>query len=449
MHHDNEFITNLCGEFLKNNTINPALFDKFEVKRGLRNADGSGVMAGITNICNVHGYVINEGERQPIDGELVYRGYNVNDIVGGVMDEQRYGFEEVVYLLLFGTLPDASSLERFSSLLAEYRELPQGFSEDVLLKTPSPDIMNKLASSVLAMYPFDDAPEDMSMESEIRRALKLIAVLPAIMVGAYQVKRRVYDRESMFMHPVRAEENLAQSILSTLRNDRAYTEEEAKLLDLCLLLHAEHGGGNNSTFSCRVLTSTGTDAYAAYAGAIGSLKGPRHGGANIKVMGMLEQVKNGVKNWEDECEVANFLRKLLRGEEGDGSGLIYGMGHAIYTLSDPRAIILKKNAMELARGKEIEAEFRLLQTIERLSPELFVEHKGGSKQICANVDMYSGLVYRMLGIPSELFTPMFAVARMPGWCAHRLEEILTGKRIIRPAYKAVAKGRRYAPLAAR
>lgn len=442
MYEDSGYIEYICGKLLKNNKIEPELYNQYRVKRGLRNDDGSGVMAGITNICNVHGYVMDEGEKRSIEGELIYRGYSVDSIVDSVVSDKRYGFEEIVYLLLLGELPNAEDFAKFKSLLAKKRELPSDFAEDMIFKAPSPNIMNKMSRSVLALYSYDEMAEDGSIESEIDKAVSLIARLPVIMVNAYMVKRRHYDHDSLIVHPLREEENTAQTILSMLRADRQYTEEEAKLLDLMLMLHAEHGGGNNSTFTCRVLTSAGTDAYSAYAGAIGSLKGHRHGGANIKVMQMIENIEKNVKNWENEGEVADYLRGILDKRENDMSGLIYGMGHAVYTISDPRAKILKKNAMRLAEGKEIEAEFRLLDTVERLTPILMAE-RGNKKTVCANVDLYSGLVYRMLGIPTELYTPLFAVSRMAGWSAHRLEEILTGKRIIRPAYKAIAKTRDY------
>lgn len=441
-----EIRNRLYEQFIKNNTIDPILYDKYNVKRGLRNGDGTGVMAGITNICNVHGYIVDEGERQPIEGELIYRGYNINELVSNVVAEDRFGFEEIVYLLLMGNLPTKEELEKFSELLAESRELPEFFFEDMILKAPSSNVMNKLASSVLALYSYDDNPEDQSATKEMQNAISIISRLPSIMVYAYQVKKRYYDKKSLFMHHIRKNESTAEAILSALRHDRNYTKEEAHLLDLCLMLHAEHGGGNNSTFSCRVLTSSGTDSYSAYAAAIGSLKGPKHGGANIKVMEMLDFIKENVEDWNDEGQVADYMRKLLRKEAGDKSGLIYGMGHAVYTVSDPRAKILKKSAMDMAKGTSFEAEFKLLETVEKLTPELFFEVKGDSKIICANVDMYSGLVYKMLGIPSDLFTPIFAVSRMPGWCAHRFEEMVTGKRIIRPAYKAVAKLREYVPI---
>lgn len=439
----------LCEQFVKNNTIDPQLYKKYVVKRGLRNSDGTGVMAGLTNICNVHGYVVNEGEKSPIDGQLIYRGYNINELVSNAVKENRFGFEEVIYLLLMGELPKHDELEAFKMIVSENRVLPLNFFEDMILKAPSRNIMNKMARSVLALYSYDDNPENRSPEYEMATAISIISKLPNIMVSAYQVKKRVFDGESMIMHPLIAEHSTAEMILSALRPDRQFTDEEAKLLDLMLMLHAEHGGGNNSTFSCRVLTSSGTDPYSAYTAAIGSLKGPKHGGANIKVIGMHDCIKENVSNWNDENEVADFLRKILRKEAYDHSGLIYGMGHAVYTLSDPRAVILKANAKKLAQGTEFEAEFNLLETVERLTPELFAEVKGDTKVMCANVDMYSGLVYRMLGIPDDLFTPLFAVSRMAGWCAHRFEELVTGKRIIRPAYKAVKKEKKYVPISER
>lgn len=442
----NEDIKSLCNNIKENSVVNPSLYEKYNVKRGLRNSDGTGVVAGITKICNVHGYVLNEGEVEPIPGQLIYRGYSVNDLVENVEEEDRYGFEETVFLLIFGHLPTREELKTFCTHISLMRDLPDGFVEDMILKAPSKNIMNKLARSVLALYSYDDECETKSLEYEMKTAVSLISKLPVIMSNAYQVKRRSFDNKSMIMHPIRYEENTAQCILSLLRPDRKYTKDEAQMLDRLLMLQAEHGGGNNSTFTCRVLTSSGTDPYSAYSSAICSLKGPRHGGANLQVIHMLDNFKENIKHWENEGEVADYMRKVIRKEANDRSGLIYGMGHAVYTISDPRAVILKKKAFELAAGKEIEAEFKLLATIERLTPEIFKEVKGSEKTMCANVDMYSGLVYRMLGIPEELFTPLFAVARMAGWSAHRMEEILTSSRIIRPAYKAIAKEREYVKL---
>jgi Citrate synthase len=439
-------INSLYEAYTANNKIDPKYYEKFNVKRGLRNPDGSGVMAGVTNICNVHGYVINDGEKSPDEGKLVFRGYNINDLVSNVVAENRFGYEEIAYLLLGGKLPTEHQLENFRELLDNNRELPEGFFEDMILKAPSKNIMNKMSRAVLALYSYDDVPDNTEVKHEVDTAVSIIAKMPVIMVSAYHVKQRYYNHKSMFMHPLIPGQSTAETILSMLRPDRQFTDEEAKLLDVMLMLHAEHGGGNNSTFTCRVLTSSGTDPYAAYSAAIGSLKGPRHGGANHKVIQMHQYIKDNVKNWDDEGEVADFLRKILRKEAGDGTGLIYGMGHAVYTLSDPRAVILKQNAAKMAIGSEFEAEYRLLEMIERLTPELFKEVKGDEKKMCANVDMYSGFVYKMLGIPEDLFTPLFAVSRMAGWCAHRFEESMTGKRIIRPAYKSVSKEKAYIPL---
>lgn len=441
----NEFasVGSLCDKLKEYSAVDPALYEKFHVKRGLRKSDGTGVTAGITKICNVHGYLMNEGEVEPIPGELIYRGYNVNDLVSNVEKEDRYGYEEVVYLLLFGSLPSKSELKNFTDHLAKSRELPDNFAEDMILKAPSRNIMNKMSRSVLALYSYDDNGEDTSLEAEMHKAVNLIAKLPVIMTFAYQVQQRHYYNKSMIIHPCRPEEGTAQTILSLLRRDREYTPEEAHLLDILLMIHAEHGGGNNSTFTCRVLTSSGTDAYSAYAAAIGSLKGPKHGGANIKVAQMMNDFKTNISNWGDDTEVANYIRKTMKKETNDRSGLVYGMGHAVYTLSDPRAVILKRKAFELAEGTDFEKEFMLIDAIERLTPEVFRELKGDGKTICANVDLYSGFVYNMLGIPQDLFTPLFAVARMAGWSAHRMEEMMTGGRIIRPAYKAVAKKRDY------
>ncbi len=439
-------IQNLCENLVEYSKIEPKYYERFDVKRGLRNADGSGVVAGITRICNVHGYVINEGERQPIPGQLIYRGYDINDLIENAENEDRYVFEEVVYLLLFGNLPTKNELERMTRTLADRRELPAGFLVDSIMQSPSNNIMNKLARSILSLYSYSDITENTTLEDEMHIALDLIAKMPILMDGAYQAKRHKYDNASLIMHPLRPEENTAESILSLIRSDRSYTKEEAQLLDTLLALHADHGGGNNSTFACRVATSSGTDPFAAYTSAVNSLKGPRHGGANIKVIQMLDDIKAHVKHWDNEGEVADYLTKLLKKEAGDGSGLIYGMGHAVYTLSDPRAVILKRKAMALAEGKEIQREFELLDIVEKLTPELMQSVRGIDKAVCANVDMYSGLVYRMLGIPDELFTPLFATARMVGWAAHRMEEIMTGKRIIRPAYKAIGKVKEYTPL---
>lgn len=438
---DNE--STLYDLFSKNNHIDKEYYEKYPVKRGLRNQDGTGVLAGVTNICNVHGYVVSEGEKIPAEGELTFRGYSIKDLVSNVQKENRFGYEEIAYLLLLGELPEREQLKRFTSVIDENRQLPNDFFGDMILKAPSLNIMNKLARSVLSLYSYDDCPDMITPKHEIDTAVSIISKLPVIMVLAYYVKQSAYCGESMIMHPVIPGQSTAETILSILRKDRQFTDEEAKLLDVVLMLHAEHGGGNNSTFSCRVLSSSGTDPYSAYAAAIGSLKGPKHGGANHKVSTMQRFIRENVKNWNDDGEVADCLRKIVKKEAFDKTGLIYGMGHAVYTLSDPRACILKENAEKLAKGTEFEAELNLIETVERLAPEVFAEIKGDVKTICANVDMYSGFVYKMLGIPEDLYTPLFAVSRMAGWSAHRFEELVTGRRIIRPAYKAISGKKEY------
>ncbi|MBQ4256020.1 MAG: citrate/2-methylcitrate synthase [Oscillospiraceae bacterium] len=439
-------LSSLYEAYRNVNYIDKKYYERYDVKRGLRNQDGSGVLAGITNICTVHGYVMNESEKCPDEGKLVFRGYDINDLVENAVAEDRFGYEEIAYLLLAGKLPNRQELTDFCKVLDENRELPAGFFEDMILKAPSKNVMNKLSRSVLSLYSYDDIPDDTSVEHEVATAVSIIAKMPVFMVDAYNVKQRYFENGSMYMHPIIPGLSTSQLILSLLRPDRHYTDEEAKLLDVMLMIHAEHGGGNCSTFTCRVLSSSGTDPYAAYSAAIGSLKGPRHGGANHKVMQMHNYIKENVRNWDDEGEVADILTKILNKEAGDGSGLIYGMGHAVYTLSDPRAVLLKRNAQKLAIGSEYEREFRLLETIERLTPELMHSVKGSGKAMCANVDMYSGFVYKMLGIPEDLFTPLFAVSRMAGWCAHRFEECMTGNRIIRPAYKSMVQGKTYVPI---
>lgn len=445
----NDSLSNLCKELGKNNSINPADFERYSVKRGLRNQDGTGVMAGLTRICNVQGYYVSDGERVPVPGRLIYRGIDLLDLVHGCEAEDRFGYEEVAWLLLFGTLPTQAQLTAFTQALAQCRELPEDFIEDMIMKAPSPDIMNKLARCVLALYSYDEQPDDTSIENVLRQSIQLVAQLPTIMSYAYQVKRRHYYHKSMYIHPIRKEHTTAQFILNSIRSDRKFTDEEAKLLDLCLMLHAEHGGGNNSTFSTRVLTSSGTDTYSAIAAGIGSLKGPRHGGANIKVTQMLDCMEQEISDLTDEGQVADFLKRIIHKQAGDHSGLIYGMGHAVYTLSDPRAVLLKEQARKFASGTEFEEKFRSIELVERLTPEIFAREKGNKKRVCANVDLYSGLVYRMLGIPVDLFTPLFAVARMAGWAAHRMEELISGGRIIRPAYKSVSLPGAYTPITQR
>lgn len=441
-----EAISSLCGELNKNNSINPVNFEKFDVKRGLRNADGTGVMAGLTRICSVEGYFILDGEVIPKEGKLSYRGYDIKDIIQSCIDDNRYGFEEVAWLLIFGSLPTVDQINSLREVIGECRKLPDDFVEDLIMKHPSNDIMNKMARCVMALYSFDENPDDISVANVLRQSLQLVSQFPSIMNTAYQVKRRAFYNKSMYLHPVVKDISTAEYILRQIRRDKKYTQEEAHLLDICLMLHADHGGGNNSTFATRVLTSSGTDTYSSIAAGLGSLKGPRHGGANIKVARQMDYILENCPDPTDEAQMKNMLVKILNKEAGDKSGLIYGMGHAVYTKSDPRAVILKANARKLAYEHGFEKEFVTLENIEKLTPEVFAEVRGIEKAMCANVDLYSGLVYKVLGIPKDLYTPLFATARIAGWSAHRLEEITSGGRIMRPAYKSVSKPREFVPL---
>ncbi len=438
----------LCHEYLKNNQhLDYHVADRLGVKRGLRNPDGTGVLAGITNVSSVIGYEKDEnGVPRPIPGRLVYRGVDIDTLVQEADAHDRFMFEEVVWLLLFGSLPTLEQYTAFRKLLEKHRELPEGFADDMILNSPSPDLMNKMARSVLAMYSYDEHVDDLSLPNILRQSINLIAELPTMMVNAYQIKRRVYDRNSMFFHLPTEGQSTAEHILSTYRADQRFTHEEARLLDLCLLVHADHGGGNCSTFTCRVLSSSGTDTYAAISAAIGALKGPKHGGANLRVMHQLDYILQNVQDPTDDDEVRDLLRRIMRKEAGDGSGLIYGIGHAVYTLSDPRAQILKTHAKKLAYDKGFDEEYEMLCSIERLAPEVFAAEKRGPKKVCANVDLFSGLIYRMLGISEDLYTPLFAIARVPGWCAHRVEEVLYANRIIRPAYKYLGQPQEYRTL---
>lgn len=432
----------LYENFKTINSIDPAYYEQYDVKRGLRNADGTGVVAGLTNIANVHGYVVSDNEKIADEGHLRYRGYDVYDLLGDQSAEHRFNFEEVSYLLLMGELPTREQLDRFIEVLDGQRELPDGFTASMIMRDTPPDIMNVLARTILLLYAYDPDAEDRSAHHEIHTAISLISRLPRIMVLTYYAKRARYNNESMIMHRFIPGQSTAETILSMLRPDRQFTLEEARMLDVMLCLHAEHGGGNNSTFTTRVLTSADTDPYSTYAGAIGSLKGWKHGGANHQVLAMQQEIKEHVADWSDEGQVADYLAKIVRKEVFDKTGLVYGMGHAVYTKSDPRAIICKQFAEGLAVGTEFEAEFNLLKSIERLAPEVILREKGTAKDMCANIDMYSGFVYSMMGIPEDLFTPLFACARMSGWAAHRFEEIVSGKRIIRPAYKSTRSGKR-------
>ena len=436
----------LYDDIVTVNSVDPALYDMYPVKRGLRNNDGSGVIAGITNISNVHGYMMNEGDKVPVEGKLTFRGYDIYDLLSDTSPSKRYGFEEVAYLLMLGKLPTQDELDQFVAAIDAERELPDGFTAARIMRHPAADLMIMLSRSIISLYADDPNAEDRSIEHEIKTAISLISRLQRIMVLSYHAKQAYFHGDSMIMHRFVPGQSSSETILSMLRPDRAFTPEEARMLDIMMCLHAEHGGGNNSTFTCRVLSSADTDPYSAYAGAVGSLKGSKHGGANHQVLGMQAEIKENVKNWEDDDEVAAYIAKIVNKEAYDKTGLIYGMGHAVYTLSDPRAIICKDFATRLAEGTEYEPELNLLKSIERLAPEVILQEQGTNKDMCANVDMYSGFVYSMMGIPADLITPLFACSRMAGWAAHRMEEILTGKRIIRPAYKTAVKEQDYVPI---
>jgi len=430
-------------------TLSKMMRADLDVKRGLRNSDGTGVMVGYTQVGSVIGYSLIDGERVPMEGRLSYSGYDLTDLVDGYRRENRYGFEETAYLLLLRRLPNARELARFQRFLYAQMALPENFTEDMILKHPAKNVMNQLGRAVLALYSSDPNPDDTSLENIVRQCVQLIARFPTIIAHSYAVKRHYFDDESLYLHRPTPELSISENFLRAIRPDKRYTEEEARLLDLCLVAHAEHGGGNNSTFTCRVLSSTGTDTYSAISAAIGSLKGPKHGGASGQVMRQFGEIKEAVRDWKDDDEISAYLRRVLTKEAGDGSGLIYGMGHAVYTLSDPRAVLLRKCARSLAEKTGYLEELELMESVERLTPAVFSEVTGSEKIMCANVDLYSGLVYTMLGIPPELFTPVFAMARITGWCAHRLEEVFTGGRIMRPAYKAVFHPQKYIPLEAR
>ncbi|NLI89685.1 MAG: citrate/2-methylcitrate synthase [Epulopiscium sp.] len=431
------------GELLKERKISPDLYSQYNVKRGLRNSDGTGVLVGLTEVGDVHSYEFVDGKKVSVPGQLRYRGYNVKDLVRNSEKEGRFGFEETCYLLLFGELPTRQRLDEFNELLSDFRPLPYGFTEDMILKAPSKDIMNKLTRAVLASYSYDTNPDCTSIDNVLRQCIELIARFPTMVAYGYQAKIHYHDNESLYIHNPQPHLSTAENILHMIRPDSKYTRQEAELLDVALTIHAEHGGGNNSTFIVNVASSTGTDTYSAIAAAIGSLKGPLHGGANAMVLAMMEDIKANVKDWEDKDEVAAYIEKILRKEAFDGSGLVYGMGHAVYTLSDPRAILLKQKAIELAKEKEMDKEFNLYASIEELTPSIFAKVRGVEKEMCANVDFYSGFVYNMLGIPNELHTPIFAIARIAGWCAHRVEELISGGKIIRPAYRNVSSTRDY------
>lgn len=429
--------------------IDPALYSKWDVKRGLRDQTGKGVLTGLTHISDVRANKIVDGVQVPIDGELFYRGYNIRDLVNGFSADNRFGYEEITYLLLFDKLPNEEELTKFKNLLSFYRSLPTSFVRDIIMKAPSRDMMNTLARSVLTLYSYDEKDDDISIPNVLRQSLQLISLFPLLSVYGYQAYRHYHDNKSLYIHSPKENLSTAENILRILRPDKSYTPLEARILDVALVLHMEHGGGNNSTFTTHVVTSTHTDTYSAIAAALGSLKGPRHGGANLKVVDMIADMKKEIKDWKDEDEVSAYLRKLLRGEAFDHQGLIYGMGHAVYSTSDPRELIFKEYVEKLSKEKGLSEEFELYSLIEKLGPKIISQERHMFKGVCCNVDFYSGFVYEMLGIPKELFTPMFAVARIVGWSAHRIEELSNNGKIIRPAYKPVITDEQYVALSNR
>ena len=437
-----EYIT----QMLANDSIDLELYAQYDVKRGLRNADGTGVLVGLTRVGDVHGYDKIDGKKVAVPGKLFYRGIDVEEIINAAGKERRFVFEETVYLLMFGQLPKQDQLDNFTALLGSLRTLPKNFAEDSIMKFPAKEIMNKLARSMLTLYSYDEDPENQSPENALRQCLELIARFPVIVAYSYMAKKHYFNRDSLILHLPDPAASTAETILSLIRPDKKYTPLEAEILDMALVLHAEHGGGNNSTFAVHLVSSADTDTYSAIAAGIGSLKGFKHGGANIKVMEMMEDVKKNVKNWENETEVTDYLVSILKGEAYDRSGLIYGQGHAVYTVSDPRVKLLRDKAETLAKEKDMLKEFNLYYLIERITPEVFKKVKGSTKEICTNVDFYSGFVYRMLGIPEDVYTPIFAISRVAGWCAHRMEELISGGRIIRPAYKCVQDTLSYTPM---
>jgi citrate synthase len=439
-----EDLSELC---IQNNQIDMGLYDKYEVKRGLRDLNGKGVLTGLTEISEIHASDIDEnGISHPCDGKLFYRGVNVEDIIAGFTKDKRFGFEEVTYLLLFGKMPDKKELSDFTHLLGEYRCIPPNFVRDIIMKKPSRDIMNAVARSVLMLYSYDDRADDLSIPNVVRQSLQLISELPLLTVYSYQAYRHYHKGGSLIIHEPDPELSTSENILHLLRADGKYTPLEAEILDIALVLHAEHGGGNNSTFTTHVVTSSGTDTYSSVVSSLGSLKGPKHGGANIKVVKMFDDIKEHVKNWDDEKELTEYVDKILHKEAFDRTGLVYGMGHAVYSLSDPRAKVFKGFVEELSVEKHMQKEYKLMSDVERIAAELIAKERKIYKGVSANVDFYSGFVYRMLGLPTELYTPIFAVARISGWSAHRIEELINCNKIIRPAYKNVCDRKEYVEL---
>ena len=445
----NKKVDKLSPKLLENAVIDKSLYAKYDVKRGLRDVDGKGVLTGLTDISEILQNKVVDGKTVPIDGQLYYRGYNVEDIVAGFVEDNRFGFEETTYLLLFGKMPTAQELEDFKGIIGSYRALPTNFVRDVVMKAPSDDMMNTLARSVLTLYCYDSNPNDTSIDNVLRQCLQLIAVFPQLAVYGYQAYNHYLRNQSLYIHVPEPTLSTAEVILKLLRPDQKYTDLEAKVLDMALVLHAEHGGGNNSTFTTHVVTSSGTDTYSAISAALCSLKGPKHGGANVQVSRMFEDLKINVKNWNDEEEISNYLANILDKKAFDRSGLIYGVGHAVYSISDPRAMILKGAVGKLAKAKGLEDEYKLYQNVEKLAPKVIGEKKKMYKGVSVNVDFYSGFIYHMLNLPTELYTPLFAIARIAGWSAHRMEELINGNKIIRPAYMSIAEHKEYKKLSDR
>ena len=435
------------SEFCKScAVIDPDLYAKYDVKRGLRDLNGKGVLVGLTEISDVCASKVVDGKTVPMHGELYYRGYNVKDIINGISEDNHFGFEECTYLLLFGKLPTQEELSEFTKMLSQYRTLPTSFVRDIIMKAPSKDMMNTLARSVLTLYSYDDKADDISVPNVLRQCLQLISLFPLLSVYGYQAYKHYHDGASLFIHSPKPEYSTAENILHILRADSQFSPLEAKLLDIALILHMEHGGGNNSTFTTHLVSSSGTDTYSAIAASLGSLKGPKHGGANIKVVKMFEDMKANISDWSDEDEIARYLTALLHKEAFDHAGLIYGMGHAVYSLSDPRAEIFRSFVQKLSAEKGYEKEFALYSCVERLAPEIIAKERKIYKGVSPNVDFYSGFAYSMLGLPVELYTPIFAIARISGWSAHRLEEVAHNGKIMRPAYKNVGEHKTYIPM---
>lgn len=443
-------IHELAAESEANDLIDSSLYAKLNVKRGLRDLNGKGVLAGLTNVSEVRAKKKDENGNEVSDyGHLYYRGYAIEDLIGGIVNDNRFGFEEITYLLMFGELPDKKQLAEFQEMLIFYRSLPKNFVRDVIMKAPSGNMMNSLARSVLTLYSYDDNPDDVSLPNVLRQSLQLISLFPMLAVYAYQANHYYNEGGSLTIHPPLDHGSLAENILQLLRRDGTYSQLEAMILDICLILHMDHGGGNNSTFTTHVVTSTMTDTYACMSAALASLKGPRHGGANIKVVDMFADMEKNLSDWEDEDAIRDYCRRLLHGEAFDHAGLIYGVGHAVYSLSDPRAVILKSYVERLSVAKNRYREYELYNRVARIAPEVITKERRMFKGVCVNVDFYSGLVYQMLGLPRELFTPLFAMARIVGWSAHRMEEIANRGKIIRPAYTTVKPLQVYVPMSSR